>query len=163
MNPPVANFYDPANAAHLALLAAESYRPRLAPGSNLVDSASTDTHAVITDFPGDRIVAFRGTADLRNWLTDLDCEMTPLCWASGKVHRGFAAALESIAAPLDAALDPADPRRIWITGHSLGGALAMLFALRLKLRRGVDAAGVYTFGQPRVGNIPFSLGYDKSL
>ena len=52
---------------------------------------------------------------------------------------------------------------MWVTGHSLGGALAMLFALRLKLRRGLTVAGVYTFGQPRVGNLPFSLAYDKAL
>ena len=109
------------------------------------------------------VLAFRGTADLRNWLTDLDWPKIPLYWAAGKVHRGFNTALESVAEQLDAAIHPEDPRRLWITGHSLGGALAMLFALRLKIRRGREVAGVYTFGQPRLGNIPFSLGYDDAL
>jgi predicted lipase len=51
-----------------------------------------------------------------------------------------------------------DPRyqgfTVTFTGHSLGGALASLAALRTVLERLRDSSQIklYTFGQPRVGN-----------
>jgi hypothetical protein len=53
---------------------------------------------------------------------------------------------------------PTTPR-LWITGHSLGAALAKLFAIRCKLA----IAGVYTFGEPRVGNAAFRDYYNALL
>lgn len=41
-------------------------------------------------------------------------------------------------------------KKIYITGHSLGGALALFAAVELSLNYTVTA--VYTYGQPRVGN-----------
>jgi predicted lipase len=38
-----------------------------------------------------------------------------------------------------------------VNGHSLGGALAILAAVDIKLHFG-RVNSVYTFGQPRVGN-----------
>ncbi len=43
-------------------------------------------------------------------------------------------------------------RLVWVTGHSLGGALALLAAWRLR-RRDVDVHKAYTFGQPMVCNL----------
>ncbi len=43
---------------------------------------------------------------------------------------------------------------IWLTGHSLGGALATIAAYRL-LKMGMNVHGLYTFGSPRVGNYGF--------
>jgi hypothetical protein len=44
-------------------------------------------------------------------------------------------------------------------GHSLGGALAMLAATDLHSNHSIAAAGVYTFGQPRVGNQAFAYHF----
>ena len=129
----------------------------------VIESRATETRALVTQTDTDVIIAFRGTADLRNWLTDLDCNKMPLRWAAGRVHRGFNVALESVAEPLDHAIAANETRRIWVTGHSLGGALAMLFALRLQVRRRISVAGLYTFGQPRVGNAVFSQACDSIL
>jgi hypothetical protein len=54
-------------------------------------------------------------------------------------------------------------RSLWITGHSLGGALAMLTAAFLANVQNHPLAGVYTFGQPRVGDPVFQRRYDETL
>ncbi|MEN9406280.1 MAG: hypothetical protein RLZ12_564 [Bacillota bacterium] len=56
-------------------------------------------------------------------------------------------------------------RNIIITGHSLGSAAATLLAFQLKtggLPPRPDIS-VYTFGSPRIGNVPFSAAYDRVL
>ena len=89
----------------------------------------------------------------------------------GKVHRGFLKALQSIEDDIVKTLDTWNARilpgtdveqdthaelpSLWITGHSLGGALAALAAVSLKYQC-FKVAGVYTFGQPRVGDWTFN-------
>jgi pimeloyl-ACP methyl ester carboxylesterase len=41
---------------------------------------------------------------------------------------------------------------IWLIGHSLGGAVAALASLELKVSLGWDNIKVTTFGEPRIGN-----------
>ncbi len=49
-----------------------------------------------------------------------------------------------------------------MTGHGLGGALAVIAATDIKqLYQNADA--VYTFGQPRVGNDQFASYYSKTV
>jgi pimeloyl-ACP methyl ester carboxylesterase len=73
------------------------------------------------------------------------------------VHRGFAGALEEVWEPLAARLDAlaAGGRRVFFTGHSLGAALATMAAARWRARAVAEAAAVYTFGSPRVGDAAF--------
>ena len=136
-------------------------------------ASDTDTRVLVVEQDdGSIAIAFRGTADIRNWLTDADCLRATLIesleFGACQVHAGFLAAYESIIGPLTAHLrenaalcrDAATP--IYVTGHSLGGALALLAALELK-RQGFNIAQVYTFGQPRVGNAAFKRLYEKSL
>lgn len=49
-----------------------------------------------------------------------------------------------------------------ITGHSLGGALAVLCALNLRATFGVMSE-VYTYGEPRIGNKNFAAFADYTL
>jgi hypothetical protein len=105
------------------------------------------------------LVAFRGTQarHMRNWVTNLDYEQ--IAGATGRVHRGFATALddmwEQVARQVRHFRTP--PMAVWVTGHSLGGALATLAALRLAAKHPV--AGVYAFGAPRVGCPEFAAKY----
>ena len=107
------------------------------------------------------LVVFRGTRDLRNWLTDLDCAKAAY-WIHGRearIHRGFWNAWQSVREEIAALVQQ---RRVTLAGHSLGGALAMLAGIDLA-QSGVEVAGVYTFGQPRVGDSAFRRQYDSAL
>jgi predicted lipase len=53
-------------------------------------------------------------------------------------------------------------RPLWVTGHSLGGALALLASWRF-LRKTMDVYRVYTFGAPMVGNEAAVKAFDREL
>lgn len=110
------------------------------------------------------IVAFRGTdpVNLISWLTDADVILRKLPdnWtADGVVHRGFLANLEPAWDGIQTALRNAPKlEAIYLTGHSLGGAMAVLAAARLLATRafGRKIEGIYTYGQPAVGDGSFA-------
>ena len=172
MNAPVPNHYDLENARQLAAFAAAAYRSDGADvaggwdmAGRIVD-AGTDTQVVIWRNPQDMIVAFRGTRSLRNFVTDIRARRVALTTGGAgeaEVHEGFQRALNSVCEDLQSSVTqlaggPNSPR-LWITGHSLGAALAKLFAIRCPCA----IAGVYTFGEPRVGNAAFRDHYDALL
>ncbi|RBP45105.1 lipase (class 3) [Roseimicrobium gellanilyticum] len=127
------------------------------------------TQAYIASSRDVTIVSFRGTRvakrfsseEFKNviadWITDLRFALAESSHG-GFVHLGFKDALGEIWEPLlDSimSLQRDDPKRpIWMTGHSLGAALATLAAARLG-----HVKGVYTFGSPRVGDAGFHAGY----
>jgi pimeloyl-ACP methyl ester carboxylesterase len=112
------------------------------------------------------VVAFRGSEILRrggldgrvvvaHLMTNADVWLAD--WPNGgKVHRGFRNALDDVWDDLYVYLTKLQGggRQIWMTGHSLGAALATLAADRFGAVR-----GVYTFGSPRVGNRRFKETY----
>ncbi len=109
------------------------------------------------------VVCFRGTEANRyeDWLADLDMELVvgPL---DGRVHEGFYDALSCVWQLIDrevTRLLAAGPRRLWVTGHSLGAALATLAVARW-LEAGCAVRGLYTFGQPRTGDNAFARNFD---
>jgi hypothetical protein len=56
------------------------------------------------------------------------------------------------------------PPESWFTGHSLGGALAALAAMRLHFEDPrLLADGVYAFGQPRVCDRLFAQAHDDAF
>ena len=182
--------FSPAIARVLCQSSADAYKVHESGAKLVLVEPSTDTVDTITlarreagegarggsaegEGPDDSVIlAFRGTADVKNWLTDLDArklEWPVACRAGAsepmRVHMGFLDAWLSIR---EAVLESIDhmlvTRRIFITGHSLGGALAMLAATELHLHFGAEAiAGVYTFGQPRVGGRAFAQLYNSWL
>ena len=114
------------------------------------------------------IVAFRGSeARLRasdkdprhvitDWLADLD--FLPEPWDhGGNVHRGFKNALQEVWPELESHIAKLQKnnRKIWITGHSLGAALATLAADRYG-----NVQGIYTYGSPRVGDEEFEKDFN---
>lgn len=82
-----------------------------------------------------------------------------------RFHKGFMAALADVWDPLIAVVEPAvasGDRLLWVTGHSLGGALAQLAAWRFN-RKALQVHQVYTFGAPMVGNKAANDAFDKEF
>lgn len=91
-----------------------------------------------------------------------------LSWRRAKIHKGFAVAYAAIAYPLLAVvrrLQMEKRRPVYLTGHSLGGALATVCSLDLYLTQRLSAKEIFvsTFGAPRVGNRHFSSVYNECV
>lgn len=97
----------------------------------------------------DVVVAFRGTHEDREWVESLAYGQT--AWAGCRAHKGIARLVESVWPQLLAALfdTGAAERRLWLTGHSIGGAAALLAALQLE-HEGFEVHNAITFGAPAV-------------
>lgn len=102
------------------------------------------------------ILAFRGTqADQpRDLITDLSAWRSPFP-GRGRVHTGFWTAYKELAGPIDAWLKQVRPRRLLVTGHSLGAAMATLMAALH------EEAELVTFGCPLVGNREFADSFRR--
>lgn len=127
-----------------------------------------DTQAYLLDSTDRLVVVFRGTepkvpADI---VTDARFSQIKSDWlpeeADGaRVHAGFAAALESVWDEVESAFHfpGGSAKTVVFCGHSLGGALAVLAAARFLAgdpERRRHFGGLYTIGQPRVGNKDFA-------
>ncbi|MBE9044826.1 lipase family protein [Pleurocapsales cyanobacterium LEGE 10410] len=129
------------------------------------------------------VAVFRGTDELVDWLDNV--KAFPIKGPLGNVHSGFYNALLDIwvrqgmwdsiqqlrerGSEFDDSELPVwlrglkKPKRsLWLTGHSLGGAMATLAAAWLAERK-IPFSGAYTFGQPRVGDENFQVAFDTKL
>lgn len=107
------------------------------------------------------VVAFRGSEKkVGDWLTNADAKPREIPEIAGaKVHSGFYRSIKRVSEQIrnrialeDANHPDQKPVTVFFTGHSLGGALALLAtALIAPDRRGA----CYTFGAPRVANYDF--------
>lgn len=126
------------------------------------------------------ILAFRGTLPptlnvdnvheflriLLDWLNDAELAQVPGHNLPGLVHKGFLDSLDNLWQAIENFDIPKAIKRgkpFYITGHSKGGGLAFLAAMRFILTYGTTPSGVYTYAAPRVGNSEFSLAYDARL
>lgn len=132
-----------------------------------------DTQAYMFRTSQFMVLAFRGSQDHQDWLTNFTTQLrnftirkdgiTSVSSYKGRVHTGFFLAWASIEKSVLLQIHRWKRELIaqgqvmpplYITGHSLGGALATMAAAAL-VDNGIRVDGVYTFGQPRVGDRTF--------
>jgi Lipase (class 3) len=107
---------------------------------------------------GATFVTFAGSDPLKfeDWITDFDAVQS-----ADDLHSGFQNAVETIWPVIQTAIAnrPAANEPLFFTGHSLGGALAILAAARAANEPKLQTTVVYTFGSPRTGGSTFFDGY----
>lgn len=123
------------------------------------------------------IIAFRGTDGILDWLNDFAVSQVNYSnYTDGndrqvKVHSGFYSAFVSVKEQLQKHLynlhNDNPNAKIYLTGHSKGGAMAILMGTYLKLineeKKLFDISQIVTFGAPRVGNDAFRSWYTNML
>lgn len=127
-----------------------------------------DTQAYVAASDRMVLVAFRGTepTQIRDWLADANTPPVPGPAGKGFVHYGFHGAHDVVHAEVrDAVGEFKDNgQTVWFTGHSLGGALAMLSGARMHFEApNLVPHGVYTYGQPRTCDRTLAAAYDTAL
>lgn len=109
------------------------------------------------------VVAFRGT-DFKEWDDwTVNRQFPTIPQLHGRVHQGFANAYATLADDVLKHVRSRKPKYLWITGHSLGGALALMCAYDLETKQNLNIAGLMTYGQPRIGDKAFSDFMDDKL
>lgn len=128
------------------------------------------------------VVAFRGSQSpksldgFKDWLlTNADNLLVVPAGRAGtdfaaagvgaRFHRGFLEALAEIWDPLHSAVREAleaKDRPLWITGHSLGGAIALLAAWRFQ-QQFIPVHEVMTFGAPMIGNAAAAQAFEREF
>lgn len=114
-----------------------------------IDRRSTQAYAA--NDGRDAVIAFRGTERaFGDILTDL--KLIRRHTDHGALHSGFWDGYSQIHSAVAGFAMKVARRggRIWLTGHSLGGALAVVAAYRLADEAHLPIGGVVTFGQPMV-------------
>lgn len=117
---------------------------------------------VVAGGNGATFVAFSGTDPLKieDWITDFSAAPS----ASG-LHSGFQDAVGTVWPLIKTAIEnrAASEQPLFFTGHSLGGALAIVAAGRAMDELKIPATAVYTFGSPRTGGQAFFDSYTPQL
>ncbi|GAB4815834.1 hypothetical protein N2152v2_002880 [Parachlorella kessleri] len=143
---------------------------------------STDTKAVLGwgGAGAPYVLAFKGTSSGKNALHDLQAgpqvpysitciplvaadEMPAGFFKSFTAHDFGERMLSKVGGLLEASQADTSQLTFYLTGHSLGGAVAMLAAYEVHKRWPASRIVVYTFGAPRVGNLAWANVYSEAV
>ena len=171
-------------AADLAYYGAKEGPPKYAAELGLTARliAVDNTQVYVATNADQIVIAFRGSENpatldgLKDWLLTNAVNMLVVpegrigtdfmaAGVGARFHLGFMSALAEVWDPLKAAVDEElakQERTVWVTGHSLGGAIATLAAWRLE-QQFVTVEGVYTFGAPMIGNELAARAYEQQF
>lgn len=127
----------------------------------IYNSPETDTQAFLAANGDYAVLAFRGTEVTSRKDIMTDAKAKRIVDIEGRVHGGFRAAYESVKQKIEKGILGLDNIPLYITGHSLGAALATVATQELENNPDIKGriAACYTYGSPRVGNTQ----YDKNF
>jgi hypothetical protein len=132
-----------------------------------IDDPSSDIQIGITinDEQQNVAIVFRGSESLKDWYYDLQIYKHNLkdnIW----VHSGFYKQLHAdnihlcIITKIQSIIQQHPDYKIFVTGHSLGGALATLFGYILSYEV-ENMITVVSFASPRIGNKPWKKSFES--
>jgi hypothetical protein len=140
-------------------------------------AGTDDINSCIVGTTDDGVVAaFRGTLSLDgpftlpkllDWVNDLNAKPVPGDGLPGQVHVGFLGSLNSLWTSIrDEAkrqlLQAGNATPLLVTGHSKGGAVAALAAMRFRQQESTPSK-VITFAAPKAGNTAFADAYNAVM
>lgn len=123
---------------------------------NVQKKPDIDTQCFVMENDENIVVVFRGSNSIEDWLANFQAVSNPGPLKNTKAHEGFQDALYPAVIQLTKLVDLANDgsKKLWLTGHSLGGALASLYAGML-IENGYAVYGIYTYASPRPANGKF--------
>jgi len=130
------------------------------------NSKETDTQAFLATNDDFAVLAFRGTEVAKVVDMKTDAIAGKLTTIQGEVHKGFANAYASVEAEIEKQLKTlSGDLPLYITGHSLGAALATVCTQKLEYKASFQdqIAACYTFGSPRVGDSHFNRAFKAPI
>lgn len=110
------------------------------------------------------VIAFRGTQGTTEWITDSDVSFRrfPFAPNAGSTHDGFTGIYASMRERILTSLRRVPTGRpLYVTGHSLGAALATLHAMDAAVNLRFPSLLMYNFASPRVGDRRFVARYNE--
>lgn len=139
------------------------------PESIFIENKITDTQGfILKDIDNNLIISFRGTQQIKDLLTDFNAWQQVIPYGNYhskiRVHAGVLSAYKSVRGTI---LEHVSSNKhniddIYITGHSLGGALAIFCAVDIQYNYNLKPI-VYISGNPAVGNKEFVRSYNKRV
>jgi triacylglycerol lipase len=148
--------YKMANLASIAYLDSAAAKPKIKEfgyvGHKFFENDGAQCHAVWNK--EEYVLAFRGTepTELSDILADLNA-IPRSSMTHGLVHSGFRGEVDKLWNMLVAHQVKHEGKKFYITGHSLGGAMATIATSRFEEYTKVEL--LTTFGSPRVGTRKF--------
>ncbi len=113
------------------------------------------------------VVSYRGTDSPGDWSQNAKALWPKRHVLGGRIHRGFFEVARQAKETVKRSLRAIDGqhRHLWITGHSLGGAVATELSgdLMSEALQGFPTWEVATFGSPRLGNRSFERTYESNI
>ncbi|MBD1380460.1 lipase family protein [Metabacillus arenae] len=132
-----------------------------------VEEPESEVFGFIAESQDKIIVVFRGTRTFKDNESDQDLYQVPYLFVrnTGKTHRGFTCIYQSVRNDLIKALNKLSSRskRLFVAGHSLGGALAVLAAFDFAVNTRFKNPFVYAYGSPRVGDPYFASRFNQTV
>ncbi len=153
--PVLAQFNVPTALRNLQIAASTYCDKTDIPGLTVIKEIRRATTVIIADddVQDARIVSFRGSSDIENWISNFDAIFTePYDDKTIKVHKGLHKEYLEYKSEIMEYLAP----NMVISGHSSGGAVTMFFAYDIHQTRKDINVTAYTFGKPRIGNDRFA-------
>lgn len=116
-------------------------------------------------------IVFRGSSSLRDWISNLQFwhedvkKSKPYGNLNSdvEVHTGFINQYKLVRCIIIKKIEEFKPKKIIVTGHSLGGALSTLCAVDIQYNFSDIDISCVTFGSPRVGNKYFVNSFNKRI